>query len=146
MYTCTYIYIIIIYICWWPTNFSVRIYVVDQHTVYTSSVTTNIFSGGGCICSHEQSSYALFVTTNIFYRIFLLVVTHSLYSICYYQHILQDFLVGSNRWCIYCMLINNIFSRIFLLVVTKSLYKLCWYKHTLPEKMLVVTGIVYINS
>jgi len=37
-------------------------YVVDQHTVYTVSVTNNIFSGR--ICLYQQSLYILFVTNN----------------------------------------------------------------------------------
>ena len=90
-----------------PNHSLLNLYVVDQHKVYTIPVTTNIFSGG-CICSHEQSSYALFVTTNKKNPVKYVVDQHIVYTIpvttnifsgkiCLYQQSLYILFVTTNK-------------------------------------------------
>ena len=76
-----------IYFLLLPTRKSCK-NVVDQHTVYTVPVTTNILSGK--ICLYQQSLYILFVTTNkkILENI-LVINTHTTYTIYVATNIFQ---------------------------------------------------------
>jgi len=55
--------------------------VVDQHTVYTSSVTTNIFLGR--VCLYQQSLYIPFCYYQQENPVKMLVVIGSVYTVCW---------------------------------------------------------------